>query len=242
MNDKAYRLRLWARQILTQASGDVAAALPHLDAQIIEADDAALERALTANYREYALRALLQTNLTDLEEEGLLPKRQADRPAPAQKTQAATWAHQRVRQMAERRETERRNYLDSFLVHGEPIGDLTPEAVLARADLHERDARFMRLMASGVPQGHRIREFVTPDEAAERWRLAQQPPVSTGGQERQQQIRRILTIGRTLKPHEYEAATARTEELRRIETPTPWDSLELDALARVMSEYEDAQR
>jgi hypothetical protein len=242
MNDKAYRLRLWARQILTQASGDVAAALPHLDAQIIEADDAALERALTANYREYALRALLQTNLTDLEEEGLLPKRQADRPAPAQKTQAATWAHQRVRQMAERHETERRNYLDSFLVHGEPIGDLTPEAVLARADLHERDARFMRLMASGVPQGHRIREFVTPDEAAERWRLAHEPPAPAGEQQRHAALVRLLTLGRTLKEPEYLAAQARAEELQAQPDKTRMDNLELDCLARVMSEYEDSQR
>jgi hypothetical protein len=40
MADKSYRLRVWARQILLQTSGDVNAALPHLDRQIIEADDA----------------------------------------------------------------------------------------------------------------------------------------------------------------------------------------------------------
>jgi hypothetical protein len=186
---------------------------------------------------------LLNTNLTDLEEEGALPKRRQERGSTATEAQPASWAHQRVRDMEERVGQQRRNYLDTFLVNGEPIGDLTPETVLARADLHERDARFMRLMASGVPHGHRIREFVTPQEAQERWHMAQQPsPVAPEVQERLQQIRRMLTTGRTLKRHEYESAMARAEVLRRGEALTALDTLELDALARVMSEYEDEQR
>jgi hypothetical protein len=242
MADKSYRLRVWARQILLQTSGDVNAALPHLDRQIIEADDAALERALTATYREYALRALLNSNLTDLEEEGALPTQREAPPEPTREAKANTWAHERVRDMDERRKMEVRNYLDSFLVNGEPIGDLTPETVLARADLHERDARFMRLIASGVPLGHRIREFVTPQEAAERWQMAHEPPALSVEQERQAALMRLLTLNRTLTEHEYLAAKARVEALQAQPDRTRMDELEQDCLARIMSEYEDAQR
>lgn len=236
---KTFRLRVLARTALTRFQGDVNRAMRWLDEQVIAAADPALERALAAYYRTYALRRVININLSDLEEEGILP-RQREEPAAAEQSREQTWAHARVHDMEQRAEDRRRNYLDTFLIHGEPIGDLTPEAVLARADLHERDARFMRLMASGVPHGHRIREFVTPEEAAERWRMAQEmsPPRDL----RREQIVKMLTRGRGLKDDEYRAAQARVAELAQLNDRSAWDEFELDALARVMSEYEDEQR
>lgn len=242
--DKTARLRKLARAALLRAKGDMSAAIERLDADIIKANDIELERELTATWRDDALRQQLNASLLDLREEGVLPRPAEVRsPAPSPARQQ-TWAHKRVKDMERRADERRRNYLDSFLVNGEPIGDLTPETVLARADLHERDARFMRLLASGVPHGHRIREFVTPDEAEERWKMAQEAPPHAflGGDGRAAQIMKLLARGRPLRQSEYEDAQHRVAELQRLTDPSAWDSFELDALARVMSEYEDEQR
>jgi hypothetical protein len=71
-----------------------------------------------------------------------------------------------------------RRYLNSFKVNGEPIGDCTAEVVLKVADNHERDARFMRYLASGVPLTGRIRDYKTEDEAATLWKKAQEEGVA----------------------------------------------------------------
>ena len=52
----------------------------------------------------------------------------------------------------------------------------------------------------------------------------------------------MLTRGRGLKDDEYRAAQARVAELTQLNDRSAWDEFELDALARVMSEYEDEQR
>ena len=238
------RLRTLARAALLRTKGDISDAVARLDADIIKANDIELERALTANFRHYALRALLNHNLTDLREEGRLPEAPEPEPSATDWSRAETWAHSRVKDMERREAERRRNYLNTFLVNGEPIGDLTPETVLARADLHLRDARFMRLLASGVPHGHRIRDFVTEEEAAERWKMAQEAPPQPDpdGAARQQRLMRMLTRGRSLKDEEFRAAQKRVAELQRLAAPTTWDEFELDALARVISEYEEEQR
>ena len=238
---KTFRLRVWARAVLQEVGGDIKAAAEKLGEQITAADDAELERALAGDYRDYALRRVLFSALSELEEEGVLPKAREEA-MPEAAPRAETWAYGRIRDMAQREEAQRFNYLDDFLVGGEPIGDLTPETVLARADLLERDARFMRLMASGVPPQGRIRDYITPDEAAERWKLAKEPAPQPQRDERREQIMRMLTRGRTMKPDEYRVAQARVEELCALNNPDAWDKFELDALARVMSEYEDEQR
>jgi len=48
--------------------------------------------------------------------------------------------------------------LDTFLVNGSPIGDLTPEEALGWAESRERDARFVRLLTQGLPPGRPIRD------------------------------------------------------------------------------------
>lgn len=239
--DREYRLRVLARTALTRFQGDIDHAMQWLDEQLVVINDAALERALSASYRTYAMRRLLNINFADLQAEGVLPKQREEPADPAQPA-AQTWAHDRLRDMQQRVETRRRNYLDEFLIHGEPIGDLTPETVLARADISERDACFMRLMASGVPHGHRIREFVTEDEAAERWKMARESAPMPPADPRPELIMRMLTRGRTMRPDEYQAAQIRVAELHGITNRTTWDDCELDALARVMSEYEHEQR
>jgi hypothetical protein len=233
--DKAQRLRQLARGALVRARGDVALAMVRLDADIIKADDIELERELTAFWREYALRRVLNTNLTDLQSEGVIPRPQEERASDDATSRRETWAHTRVREMEQR---TRRNYLNDFKVNGEPIGDLTPETVLVKADLYERDARFMRLIASGVPPQSRIRDFITPEEAEQRWKMAQEAPPQTERDARQTSVMKLLTRSRGLNDEEYRDAQARVRELEALPEPSRWDSVELDALARVMSEYE----
>ena len=230
------RLKTLARAALIRARGDITKAMERIDADIIKSNDIELERSLTADWRHYALRALLNRNRSDLIEERRLPQ-QTIQAAPAADLSCApsTWAHRRVQQMEKRA----RNYLNEYLINGEPIGDLTAETVLMKADSHERDARFMRLMASGVPPTGRIRDYVSAEEANERWGMArEQPSLYQFNDPRADRLLKVLMRGRPLKPDEYQATQQRVRELESLDTQTAWDSFELDALARVMSEYE----
>lgn len=55
--------------------------------------------------------------------------------------------------------------LDTFLVNARPIGDCTPEEAEGWAGSRERDARFVRLLISGLPPDRPIRESIKADEA-----------------------------------------------------------------------------
>jgi len=55
--------------------------------------------------------------------------------------------------------------LDTFLVNGRPIGDCTPEEAEGWAGARERDARFVRLLISGLPPDRPIRESLKGNEA-----------------------------------------------------------------------------
>lgn len=241
------RLRLLARASIVAAKSDTDKALELLDTKIKAAKDVELERELTAAYRIIALRSLLATHYNELRAEGRIP-RLVETPIPTtdfsrtRDTGSPSWAKSRIQDMQERGETRRRNYLNDFLVNGEPIGDLTPETVLVHADLRERDARFMRLLASGVPANSRIRDFVTSEEAEQRWKLASGQPPQPEIDARRYGIVTLLMKGRVLRDQEYQEASKRVADLRAITMPTSWDTLELDALARVIYEYEEAHR
>jgi len=238
MTETERRLRQLARAALVRARGDMRAAMTRLDADIIKANDIDLERELTATWREYALRGLLNANLTDLQSEGIIPCPKEEPKHNESTSRTDTWAHSRVREMEARAKAQSRNYLDDFKVNGEPIGDLTPETVLAKADLLESDSRFMRLMASGVPPQSRIRDYITKEEAEQRWKMARERPPQPELDARQSRMMKMLTRSRGLNEEEYRNAQARVRELERLSTPQPWDSFELDVLARVMTEYE----
>ena len=56
--------------------------------------------------------------------------------------------------------------LDTFKINGRPIGDCTPEEGMAWYSSHQRDGRFVWLLCnSGVPAGHRFRDYLKPQEA-----------------------------------------------------------------------------
>jgi len=212
--------------------------MTRLDADIIQANEIELERELTAMWREYALRRLLSDNLADLQSEGIIARPKEEPKYKDRTSRPETWAHSRVRDMEERAKAQSRNYLDDFKVNGEPIGDLTPETVLAKADLLERDSRFMRLMASGVPPHSRIRDYITKEEAEQRWKMAQAQPPQPEINARQSRLMKMLVRSRDLNEEEYRHAQDRVRELKQLTAPQTWDSFELDVLARVMSEYE----
>jgi hypothetical protein len=64
------------------------------------------------------------------------------------------------------------NFLNSFLVNGQPIGDCTVTEVEVAAQSKEREARFMRLMISGLPPVGIVRKYRTEEEAAALWAQA----------------------------------------------------------------------
>ena len=55
--------------------------------------------------------------------------------------------------------------LDRVRVQGAAIGDVTPEQAMEFAAGRDRDARFARMVAAGVPAGKLIRHYVRPAEA-----------------------------------------------------------------------------
>jgi hypothetical protein len=133
-------------------------------------------------------------------------------------------------------EDRHRNYLNEFKVNGEPIGDCTAEAVLMQAERHERDARFMRLMASGVPPQSKIRDFVSAEEAEKRWEMAQEPPRYASTPDLDWAFRLMM---KGIKNSEQLAeATARVGNLMDAQ-PGTHDGATLDCLARAIHDYEN---
>ena len=63
--------------------------------------------------------------------------------------------------------------LDTFVVNGRPIGDLTPEEARGWASSRERDARFVRMLIANLPPNRPIREFVRGQEADELYQRAE---------------------------------------------------------------------
>lgn len=63
--------------------------------------------------------------------------------------------------------------LDTFIINGQKIGDLTPEEANGWAASRERDARFVRLLTANLPPNRPIREFVTPGLANDLFERAQ---------------------------------------------------------------------
>lgn len=61
----------------------------------------------------------------------------------------------------------RMSRLDTFVVNGQKIGDLTPMEANAWASSRERDARFVRILTANLPADRPIREYRTGDEADE---------------------------------------------------------------------------
>ena len=235
------RLRIIARAAIVAARGDSDDAFARFDKNVIAENDAALERALCVNFRSIAIRALLATHFNELRAEGKI--RQPDQTrirttnygGTTEAPRRQTWAKQHVEKVEERA----RSYLNDFRVNGESIGDCTAEVVLHQAENHERDARFMRLMASGVPPTGKIRDYVTEDEAKDRWNRAQEEPKTFRHEERDRYNSVLTLLCRGLRNEkEHAAALARASELMDAEHGT-MDGCELDALARVISEYED---
>jgi hypothetical protein len=62
--------------------------------------------------------------------------------------------------------------LDTFMVNGRPVGDCTPEEAEGWAASRERDAKFVRLLISGLPLSRPIRESITGEEADTTYELA----------------------------------------------------------------------
>lgn len=64
--------------------------------------------------------------------------------------------------------------LDTFKINGRPIGDCTPEEAMGWRAARVRDARFIYLLASNLPPGRPIRDFIRPEEAEQFYARAMQ--------------------------------------------------------------------
>jgi hypothetical protein len=64
--------------------------------------------------------------------------------------------------------------LDTFKINGRPIGDCTPEEAMGWRAARVRDARFVYLLASNLPPGRPIRDFIRPEEAEQFYARAMQ--------------------------------------------------------------------
>lgn len=139
-------------------------------------------------------------------------------------------------------EERAKNYLDHYFIKGEPIGDCTVEVVLEQAEHYEhyeRDARFLRAVANGVPAGGKIRDYVTAEEAGDLYKKSgDRPMFSMQDDPRWAKLWRWLMKG-IKNEAELAEATARAGELMDAQPGTP-DGVELDGLARLIQEYEDS--
>lgn len=75
--------------------------------------------------------------------------------------------------MASVQGTVARSLLDTFIVNGRPVGDVTVEEADRWAAARERDGRFVKLLIHGLPHGSVIRTHITESDAQRIWTLAQ---------------------------------------------------------------------
>lgn len=93
------------------------------------------------------------------------------RPAPA----LSQMADRQAAAMAAKVETiKRMSKLDTFIVNGQKIGDLTPKEAVAWASSRERDARFVRMLTANLPSDRPIRDFVSAVDADDLYARAQE--------------------------------------------------------------------
>jgi hypothetical protein len=81
--------------------------------------------------------------------------------------------------MASVQETVARSLLDTFMVNGRPVGDVTVEEADRWVAGRERDARFVKMLITGLPHGATIRTHITEADAKRIWSLAQNAPAVT---------------------------------------------------------------
>jgi hypothetical protein len=74
--------------------------------------------------------------------------------------------------------------LDTFIVNGHPIGDLTPIEALGWAMSRERDVRFVRMLVGGLPVDRPIRDSLTGEEADGMWENAERGSEMTARKKR----------------------------------------------------------
>ena len=240
------KVRRLAEQALIKVSGDTSKAYELFNNAILAERDYLLERELTSAYRSSALRAWLAETYQKLRAERRIPipigeyKVQTTNYDEPKTPREKSWAAQHVEGIKSRIETERVEYekrlLDSFLVNGRPIGDCTANEVLSQAERREVDARFMRLIASGIPPEAKIRDFVTAEEAEELYKKAHKPVESAPilGQ-----WDWIKNMSKPLRSEaQFHAAVARAGELMDAK-PHTWEGIELDLLAQKIKDYED---
>ncbi|MFC5358180.1 hypothetical protein [Azospirillum himalayense] len=73
----------------------------------------------------------------------------------------------------------RRSLLDSYQINGQPLRAVKVEEADRWAAGRERDARFVKLIITGIPHGGVIGDFVTDSDAERCWELATNPPSIT---------------------------------------------------------------
>jgi hypothetical protein len=64
--------------------------------------------------------------------------------------------------------------LDTFLINGQKIGDVTASEAVAWAGSRDRDVRFVRLLTANLPPDRPIREFVSAEDADTLYASAEQ--------------------------------------------------------------------
>lgn len=99
-------------------------------------------------------------------------------PTPSRQTSAASNLtaladKQAARAAASVATAVRLSRLDTFVINGQKIGDLTTAEANAWAGSRERDARFVRLLTANLPPDRPIREFRSGEDADELYRRSE---------------------------------------------------------------------
>ncbi len=173
------KIRKICQGAILKAKGDTQKAYEIFNYNLTQENSAELERELTIQYRPTALRAWIAESYQILRSQNKIPSPQPTWPIKTTNYENPSVEKSKLKtgdllHIAMQPSQIIKRYLDSFKVNGEPIGDCTAEIVLHAADNHERDTKFMRYLASGVPLTGKIRDYKTEDEATELWNKAQE--------------------------------------------------------------------
>ena len=129
-------------------------------------NDADLLWELLEPYRNSAVQILLTQASADMRQDTSAPmSRKAPKPGqPSTFPRPSAARTSNLGQLAVARVASL-SILDTFIINGQPIGDVTSLEAIQWASARRRDAKFALMLASGLPQDDPIRKHRTAEEA-----------------------------------------------------------------------------
>lgn len=155
------RLAAIARETIEEHPRDYAAAYAAFRDAVRQ--DVELSWALFARFEEAAIRPVLAKAAEEIRRRRT-PRVEAGEPGQSATDNQSACARSSAGRAAVTAAIAR-SLLDTFLVNGRPIGDVSAGEARTWGKARRREARFVELLTAGITDDQPLRRWVTPEEA-----------------------------------------------------------------------------